>query len=131
MTIPAQSDASKTAKPSRTIDQIEAEMDKTRNRLAATVTQISEQAKPANLVKKQLDKAQEFYFDAEGKVKPQSVGMTVGAVLAVAVGSRVVRKSFRLLFGGGYPKPAKLPKLPKGVVYVPIPKAQIASLNAK
>jgi hypothetical protein len=68
------------SRPDRTPAEIEAEIERTRERLAGTVDAIAERVKPANIVRRCIDSAKAQVVDDEGNLRAQGV-----AVLAVAV----------------------------------------------
>lgn len=86
--------AKETPKPPRTMAQIEADMEATRERLAATVGQLQEALSPKNIAHRQLEKVKGFYVDEYGAVRPESVAKTVGVVVATVVVVKVFKKIF-------------------------------------
>lgn len=88
----ADSDKAKPAKPPRTMAQIEADMDATRERLASTINQLQTELKPGNLARRQVAKVKAFYVDEYGAVRPERVAGTVGVVVVGVVVIRVIKK---------------------------------------
>jgi Protein of unknown function (DUF3618) len=68
------------SRPERTPAEIEAEIERTRARLAGTVDAIAERVKPANIARRALDSAKAQVVNADGSLRPGRV-----AVLAVVV----------------------------------------------
>ena len=83
-------------RPPRTPDEIEAEMNETRERLAATLTQLQDTVEdtfaPRNILNRQVAKVRNYYIDEYGAVRPERVVKTVGTVVAVIVVIKVTRK---------------------------------------
>jgi hypothetical protein len=67
-------------RPPRTPAEIEAEIERTRERLAGTVDAIAERVKPANVARRAMDSAKRQVVDEDGSLRTARV-----AVLAVAV----------------------------------------------
>src|SRR6187549_1156331 len=68
----------------RTPAEIEAEIERTRARLAGTVDAIADRVKPANVVRRGADSAKAQVVDSQGNLRTQRV-----AVLAAAVAGAV------------------------------------------
>jgi hypothetical protein len=68
----------------RTPAEIEADIERTRARLAGTVDAIADRVKPANVARRGADSAKAQVVDAQGNLRTQRV-----AVLAVAVAGAV------------------------------------------
>lgn len=86
------------ARKPRTPAEIEADMNATRERLTATLTQLQDTVQetfaPRNIMHRQLEKVRGYYIDEYGAVRPERVAKTVGAVVAVVVVVKVTRKVF-------------------------------------
>ena len=67
----------------RTMDEIEAELDATRERLAGRIDDLQEYVSPRNVAQLNLDKVNGVYVDEYGGIKPDRVLVAVGAVVAV------------------------------------------------
>jgi len=67
----------------RTMDEIEAELDATRERLAGRIDDLQEYVSPRNVAQRQLDKVKGVFVDEYGGIKPDRVLVAVGAVVAV------------------------------------------------
>lgn len=72
------------ARPERTPAAIEAEIARTRERLAGTVDAIAERVKPANVARRGAESAKAQLFDEQGGLRPDRV-----AALALAVAAGV------------------------------------------
>ena len=80
------------SRPERTPAEIEAEIERTRPRLAGTVDAIAERVKPANIVRRCIDVAKAQVVDDEGTFEPTRVAV-LAAVVAGAVGLVIWRRS--------------------------------------
>lgn len=81
-----------TARPDRTPAEIEAEIERTRARLAGTVDAIAERVKPANVARRGVESAKAAVVDERGDLRPDRVAAAAVAVAAV-VGLLVWRRS--------------------------------------
>lgn len=80
------------ARPDRTPAEIEAEIERTRARLAGTVDAIAERVKPANVARRGVESAKAAVVDERGELRPDRVAAAAVAVAAV-VGLLVWRRS--------------------------------------
>ena len=80
------------ARPDRTPAEIEAEIERTRARLAGTVDAIAERVKPANVARRGVESAKAAVVDERGELRPDRVAAAALAVAAV-VGLLVWRRS--------------------------------------
>jgi len=80
------------SRPGRTPAEIEAEIERTRLRLAGTVDAIAERVKPANIVRRCIDGAKHQVVDEGGNLRPQRVAV-LSAVVAGTVGLVIWRRS--------------------------------------
>ena len=78
----------------RTMDEIEADLEATRERLAGRLDDLQEYVSPRNVAQRQLDKVKGVFVDEYGGIKPDRVLIAVGAVVAV-VGLGVVLRRRR------------------------------------
>jgi hypothetical protein len=78
--------------PARAPAEIEAEIERTRMRLAATVNAISERVKPANVAHRAMDSAKAQIMDERGRVRTERVAM-LSVALAALVGLMVWRRT--------------------------------------
>lgn len=79
----------------RSIAEIEADLEASRESLVATVGQLEVAVKqaPKKFLAKQLDKVRGIYVDEYGGLRPERVVITVGVVVAVVVVRRVAKRS--------------------------------------
>jgi hypothetical protein len=70
---------------SRSIGQIEADMEATRVRLNRTVTELQDTVSPSAIKQRMVDRVHGFYFDEYGGVRPARVAMTAAVVLGLAL----------------------------------------------
>ncbi len=86
------------ARKPRTPEEIEADMNATRERLAATLAQLQDTVEetfaPRNILNRQVAKVRGYYIDEYGAVRPERVAKTVGIVVATVVVIKVTRKVF-------------------------------------
>lgn len=80
------------SRPERTPAEIEAEIERTRERLAGTVDAIAERVKPANVARRGLDSAKAQVLDEQGGLRTERVAV-LGAAVAAAVALLVWRRS--------------------------------------
>jgi hypothetical protein len=78
----------------RSLDEIEAELDETRARLAERLDALADYVTPRNLVGRQVDKVKRVFVDEYGGIKPEPILITVGVVAAI-VGIRLLRRRGR------------------------------------
>jgi hypothetical protein len=78
--------------PARSPDEIEAEIERTRARLARTVDEITERVKPANVAHRALESAKAQVVDERGRVRTARVAV-IGALLAAVAGMLVWRRT--------------------------------------
>lgn len=79
-------------RPERTPAEIEAEIERTRERLAGTVDAIAERVKPANVARRALDSARAQVLDEQGGLRTERVAV-LGAAVAAAVVLLVRRRA--------------------------------------
>lgn len=108
--------------PVRTPADIEADITATRDRLVGTIAEIEDRVKPANVAARGRRKVEAFYVGDSG-VRWERVAMTAGAVVAGLVGLRMVSSTVRWALAMPKEKPVQV-----DVVYLPVPKSQVASL---
>ena len=80
------------ARPERTPAEIEAEIERTRQRLAVTVDAIADRVKPANVARRSVAAAKAQFVEPDGTVRTARVAVVAVGVLAV-VGLSVWRRS--------------------------------------
>ena len=81
--VPATGGSSDKPAPPRSMDEIEAELDATRQRLAGRIDELEEYVQPKNVALRQLDKVRGVFVDEYGGIKPDRVLMAAGIVIAV------------------------------------------------
>jgi hypothetical protein len=86
--------ASEAPVPPRSMDEIEAELQVTRDRLAGRIDDLADYVKPANVVERQKAKLKSVFVDEYGGIKPDRVLMAAGVVVAV-LGLGVLRRRRR------------------------------------
>lgn len=79
----------------RSIADIEADMDATRQRLAGTLEDLKVAASPKNIVNRQVVKVKAFYTDEYGAVRVDRVAGTVAVVVSIVVVRRTWRRITR------------------------------------
>jgi hypothetical protein len=108
--------------PTRAPSEIEADLVATRERLVGTIAQIEDRVKPANLLQSGKQKIQSIYVDDNG-VQWKRVAMTVGAVGGALIGIRILSSTVRWTLAIPKDRPVEV-----DVVYLPVPRAQVATL---
>jgi hypothetical protein len=79
------------SRPDRSPAEIEAEIERTRQRLAGTVDAIADRVKPANVAHRAIEAAQAQVVDEEGHLRVERVaalGVAVAGVVGVALWRR-------------------------------------------
>lgn len=78
----------------RTIAEIEAELDASRENLVVTVDQLQTAVKqaPKKFIAARIEKLRGIYVDEYGGIRPERVAITVGVVVAVVVVRRVAKR---------------------------------------
>lgn len=88
-----------TAKRSRSVAEIEAEIAASRDNLVKTVGELQVAVRvafdPRRLLQRQLDRIRGFYVDEYGGVRPERVVVTVGVVVSVVVVRRAATRRRR------------------------------------
>ncbi len=67
-------------RPDRTPAEIEADIERTRARLAGTVDAIAERVKPANVLRRALESAKAKFVDGQGNLRADRVAVLAGVV---------------------------------------------------
>lgn len=107
--------------PSRTPDQIEADIVDTRERLVGTIGELEERLNPKKVADRGTRKVKSFYV-GDGGPRWDHIAMTAGAVVVGLVGLRVVSRTVRWALGATPP-----PAIPEDLVYVPVPRSQVSA----
>lgn len=90
--LPAQTTTVESKPINRSVADIEADLDSTRERLTATLGQLQTALQPANIAQRQMERVRDFYTDEYGAVRGDRVAATVGAVVALVVVRRAWRR---------------------------------------
>ena len=105
------SDTTETPKP-RSADQIEADIEATRDRIAGTLDTLQDKIKPENLLKSGVNKVKGIYIKENGGIRVERVAATA----AIVVGVVLLRKGLH-----SYTRSRTMKKMPD-VMWVPVPK---------
>lgn len=76
----------------RTPEQIEAEIEATRARLADSIDELVDKAHPRNVAKRQVEHARSQVFDPDGNLRTEKIATVVGAVAAGVAVLLIVRR---------------------------------------
>jgi hypothetical protein len=76
----------------RTPQDLEHDIEQTRDRLADTLDELLFRIKPKTIVQRQIEGARSHFVDAEGSVRPDRVVAAVGAAVGVVAFFVVVRR---------------------------------------
>lgn len=80
-----------TPKPQRSVAEIQAELDATRDRLAGRIDDLQEYVTPKNVMNRQVDKVKGVFVDEFGGIKPDRVLIAAGVVVGLVVVLGVAR----------------------------------------
>ena len=69
--------------PPRSMDEIEVELDATRQRLAGRIDELEDYVQPKKVALRQFDRVRGVFVDEYGGIKPDRVLMAAGIVIAV------------------------------------------------
>ena len=86
--------AAEAAPAPRSLDEIEADLDATRARLAENIDALADYVNPRNLLGRQVDKVKGVFVDEYGGIKPEPILIAAGVVVAL-VGIRLLRRRGR------------------------------------
>lgn len=78
--------------PPRSMDEIEADLDTTRQRLAVRIDELQDYVDPRNVLRRQMDKVTGVFVDEYGGIKPDRVLVAAGVVLAVVGVGMLLRR---------------------------------------
>jgi hypothetical protein len=85
-------DGEKPKPPQRSVSEIQAELDATRDRLAGRIDDLQEYVAPKNVANRQIAKVKGVFVDEFGGIKPDRVliaaGVVVGLVVVVGISRR-------------------------------------------
>lgn len=76
----------------RTTEQIEADIEAARTRLASTVDALVDRAHPKNVAKRQVEQAKTQVFDDQGQLRTQKLVAVGGAAVGVVAVLLLIRK---------------------------------------
>ena len=76
----------------KNLNEIEAEIEQTRERLAASIDQLAYRAHPKTIASRQVASVRSFFLDADGAPRQDNIIKVVGGVVGVIVAIRVLRK---------------------------------------
>lgn len=76
----------------KNLNEIEAEIEQTRERLAASIDQLAYRAHPKTIASRQVTSVRNFFLDADGAPRADNIIKVVGGVVGVIVTLRVLRK---------------------------------------
>ena len=65
------------------VDRIAADLEKTRNKLTETVSDLEEYIKPSQVASRGMQKMTDFFVDETGQVKPERLAIAAAAVLGL------------------------------------------------
>lgn len=116
------------AAPVRTVAEIEADLNATRDRLAGTVASLEQRLNPRTVMDRAMSEAKArvsaFYLDDQGKLRPDRVAMTAGAAVVGLIGLRLTFKGLHWLTA---PPQPKLPDT--DIIYVPVNREQLLAAH--
>lgn len=72
-------------KPERPVDEIRAELDQTRDRLAQRIDDLTDYVAPKNIADRQVSKVKRVFVDEYGGIKPDRVLIAAGVVVGFVV----------------------------------------------
>lgn len=81
----AKADGDKPKPPQRSVAEIQAELDATRDRLAGRIDDLQEYVTPKNVMNRQVDKVKGVFIDEFGGIKPDRVLIAAGVVVGLVV----------------------------------------------
>lgn len=74
------------------LNQIEQEIEQTRERLAATIDQLAYRTHPKTIASRQVDSIRGFFISADGQPRTDNILKVVGGVVGAVVAIKVLRK---------------------------------------
>ena len=88
----ANAEGEKPKPPQRSVVEIQAELDATRERLAGRIDDLQEYVTPKNVMNRQVDKIKGVFVDEFGGIKPDRVLIAAGVVVGLVVVLGVSRR---------------------------------------
>jgi hypothetical protein len=76
----------------KNLNEIEQEIEQTRERLAATIDQLAYRTHPKTLATRQVNSVRNFFIDADGQPRQDNIIKVVGGVVGVVVALKLIRK---------------------------------------
>ena len=77
--------------PQRSVAEIQADLDATRDRLAGRIDDLQEYVAPKNVMNRQVDKVKGVFVDEFGGIKPDRVLIAAGVVVGLVVVLGILR----------------------------------------
>ena len=88
----AKAEGEKPKPPQRSVAEIQADLDATRDRLAGRIDDLQEYVTPKNVMNRQVDKVKGVFVDEFGGIKPDRVLIAAGVVVGLVVVLGVSRR---------------------------------------
>ena len=76
----------------KNLNEIEAEIEQTRERLASSIDQLAYRAHPKTIATRQVTAVRNFFLDADGSPRQDNIIKVVGGVVGAIVALKVLRK---------------------------------------
>lgn len=76
----------------RDLNEIEREIEETRERLASTIDQLSYRGRPRTILTRQAGVVRGFFLDIDGQPRVDNIVKTAGGVVGFMIALRVLRK---------------------------------------
>ena len=76
----------------KNLNEIEHEIEQTRERLAATIDQLAYRAHPKTIATRQVNSVRGFFIDESGKPRQDNILKVVGGVVGAVVVLKLIRK---------------------------------------
>ena len=77
------------------LSAIEQEIEQTRERLAATIDELTHRASPKTIARREMSSAKGFFVDAQGAPRTDNLIKVAGGVVGVVVLFKLIRKLTR------------------------------------
>lgn len=74
------------------LNDIEAEIERTRERLATTIDELAYRAHPKTIATRQMNSVRAFFVDENGQPRTDNILKVVGGVVGAVVALKVLRK---------------------------------------
>ena len=76
----------------KNLNEIEAEIEQTRERLASSIDQLAYRAHPKTIATRQVSAVRGFFLDSDGAPRTDNIIKVVGGVVGAIVALKVLRK---------------------------------------